>query len=85
MNLETAPTAAPSEFGTDVEALRTFLRGEALLPGDADYDAARAVWNAMIDHRPAVIVRARGAADVIDAVNFARGPRPARLDPRRRA
>ncbi|WP_336343221.1 FAD-binding oxidoreductase [Halalkalicoccus ordinarius] len=39
---------------------------------DADYDDARAVWNGMIDKRPALIARCRGVADVITAVNFAR-------------
>jgi len=71
MNYETAAPPAV-DLGADIEALRTSLRGDALLPGDGGYDAARAVWNAMIDRRPAVIVRARGTADVIDAVNFAR-------------
>ena len=58
-------------FATAVEALRGTLRGEALSAGDNGYDTARAVWNAMIDRRPALIVRAKGVADVIDAINFA--------------
>jgi FAD/FMN-containing dehydrogenase len=48
------------------------FRGEAMLPGDPGYDGARSVYNGMIDRRPALIVRPRGAADVIDAVNLAR-------------
>lgn len=55
-----------------VTAFRTQLRGPLLRPGDAGYDEARSVWNAMIDRRPALIVQPRGAADVIAAVNFAR-------------
>ena len=59
-------------FSAAVETLRGTLRGEALSEGEDGYDAARAVWNAMIDRRPALIVRAKGVADVIDTVNFAR-------------
>ena len=55
-----------------VEALRGTLRGPLLAPGDAGYDEARRVWNAMIDRRPALIARCQGVADVIDAVSFAR-------------
>jgi FAD/FMN-containing dehydrogenase len=55
-----------------IEDFRNGLRGELLQPGDAGYDVARIVWNGMIDRRPALIVRCRGAADVIAAVNFAR-------------
>ncbi|MGH2559092.1 MAG: FAD-binding oxidoreductase, partial [Thermomicrobiales bacterium] len=55
-----------------VESLKTKVRGEVLRPGDEGYDAARAVWNAMIDRRPALIVRCAGVADVISAVDFAR-------------
>ena len=56
-------------------ALRDFrgsLHGESLLPGDAGYDGARRIWNAMIDKRPAMIARCSGTADVINSVNFAR-------------
>ena len=55
-----------------VEEFKSSLRGELLRPGDDGYDKARAIWNGMIDKRPALIARCSGAADVIDAVNFAR-------------
>ncbi len=55
-----------------VQQLKASLRGELLLPGDARYDETRKVWNGMIDNRPALIARCAGAADVIDAVKFAR-------------
>ncbi len=48
------------------------MRGSALAPQDTGYDAARAVWNAMIDRKPALIVRCAGVADVIQAIAFAR-------------
>jgi FAD/FMN-containing dehydrogenase len=56
----------------ELDGLRGGLRGPLYLPGDPGYDAGRTVWNAMIDRRPAAIVRAAGAADVIRAVGFAR-------------
>src|SRR5437879_3743429 len=55
-----------------IESFRTSLRGALLRPGDEGYDAARQVWNGMIDRKPALIARCAGAADVISAVNFAR-------------
>ena len=48
------------------------LRGEVLRPGADGYEGARRVWNGMIDRRPALIVRCAEAADVVDAVGFAR-------------
>ena len=55
-----------------ITALTEVLRGRLLQPSDADYDAARAVWNGMVDRRPALIVQCAGVADVITSVNFAR-------------
>ena len=48
------------------------LDGQLLTPGDAGYDAARTIWNAMIDRRPRMIVRAASVADVVAAVRLAR-------------
>ncbi|MFY4719655.1 FAD-binding oxidoreductase [Streptomyces sp. LaBMicrA B280] len=55
-----------------LSALREDLAGDVLAPEDPGYDAARAVFNGMIDRRPAVIARCAGAADVVRAVRFAR-------------
>jgi FAD/FMN-containing dehydrogenase len=52
--------------------LKTRERGELIQPGDADYEAARKVYNGMIDRRPALIARCVDVADVISAVAFAR-------------
>ncbi|HXH84457.1 MAG TPA: FAD-binding oxidoreductase, partial [Candidatus Tectomicrobia bacterium] len=48
------------------------VRGALLRPGDAGYDDARQIFNAMIDRRPAAIARCAGAADVVVCVAFAR-------------
>src|SRR5215469_11751557 len=54
-----------------VAGLRNKLRGTVALPGEDGYDAARTIWNAMIDRRPALVARCLDAADVINAVKFA--------------
>lgn len=61
-----------ASIGSDsVEALRSALRGEILFPGAPGYDDARTIWNAMIDKRPALVVRCLGPSDVVRAVRFA--------------
>ncbi|MEJ2010556.1 MAG: FAD-binding oxidoreductase [Acidobacteriota bacterium] len=55
-----------------IEAFKTCLCGTLLRSGDEGYDAARKIWNGMIDKRPALIARCTGAADVIACVRFAR-------------
>ena len=57
---------------TDLQALRGGFKGSLLAPGDAGYDEARSLWNAMIDRRPGLIARCSGTADVLHAVRFAR-------------
>jgi FAD/FMN-containing dehydrogenase len=56
----------------DVSSLRRSIDGGVMLPGDDGYDSARALWNAMVDRRPAVVVRCVSSADVAAAINFAR-------------
>ncbi len=55
-----------------VDQLRLAVRGQVIEPGVEGYDEARAVWNAMIDRRPALILRCIGTSDVIAGMKFAR-------------
>ena len=55
-----------------VRSLSELLDGQLLLPGDTGYDQARAVWNAMVDRRPEVIVRCASSDDAAATVRFAR-------------
>lgn len=57
---------------SSVQQLKSGFRGDLIVPGDEEYDTARAVFNAAIDRRPALIARCDGADDVIRAVKFAR-------------
>ena len=58
------PVGKPLEEAA-VQELAANLRGDLVRPEDDGYDAARAVFNGMIDERPAMIVRCVGTADVI--------------------
>jgi FAD/FMN-containing dehydrogenase len=51
------------------------FKGRAIRPGVPAYQQARAVYNGSIDRHPALIVQPTGAADVRDAVGFARQQR----------
>ena len=55
-----------------IQKFRESLRGQTFCPGDAGYDVARAVPNAMIDRHPAIIARCADSDDVIACVRFAR-------------
>ena len=65
------PVGIPLEEAV-VQEFAANLRGELIRPEDQGYDSTRAVFNGMIDKRPAMIVRCAGTADVILGVNFAR-------------
>lgn len=58
--------------GSAVSALKTRLSGVLLCGEDGSYDAARKVWNGMVDHRPALIARCACTADVLACVRFGR-------------
>ncbi|MFF4898717.1 FAD-binding oxidoreductase [Streptomyces sp. NPDC001068] len=64
--------ASPSKAGTALVELREDLAGAVFAPGDVGYDDARAVFNSMIDRRPAVIAQCADEADVVRAVRFGR-------------
>ena len=75
MAVATTPTPATTGSTPTAAAIEQFaatIRGGVVRPGDPGYDAARAVYNAMIDKRPGLIARCTDAGDVIAAVGFAR-------------
>jgi FAD/FMN-containing dehydrogenase len=72
LKIKTIPGGDTFLKAETVEELRLSLRGQLIDSGSENYNQVRSVWNALIDRRPALIVRSAGAADVIAAVNFAR-------------
>jgi FAD/FMN-containing dehydrogenase len=55
-----------------LDELSGSFSGRILGPSDEGYEQARRVHNGLIDRRPALIAQCRGAADIADAVRFAR-------------
>jgi hypothetical protein len=58
--------------GRDLNALRAAIAGQVFAPGETGYDLARQAWNLAVDQRPAVVVDAGSADDVVEAVRYAR-------------
>jgi FAD/FMN-containing dehydrogenase len=71
MSLATEDNTGTERAVPPYDELAAALRGPMTRPGDSNYDEARAVYNAMIDRRPAAIVRCADAADVVQCVRFA--------------
>ena len=82
-------TISDAIAGRRLEALRAAVTGEVFVPGEDGYDQARQAWNLAVDERPAAVVVAESAADVVHAVRFARShgmrtafvPRPTEYGP----
>ena len=55
-----------------IRELEVGLAGSVVGAGDAEYEAARRVWNHAVDKYPALIVRVASTEDVVRAVGFAR-------------
>jgi FAD/FMN-containing dehydrogenase len=73
METDMRQVIAPVLGEATVQELREAVRGRVIAPGDDEYTEASRIWNgAHDDRRPALVVRCKGAADVIEAVRFAR-------------
>src|SRR5690349_12454109 len=70
--MSTMTTSASAGVRIGSGGISSALDGQLLQPGDAGYDDARTVWNALVDRRPAMIVRCASVADVVTAVRTAR-------------
>jgi FAD/FMN-containing dehydrogenase len=60
-----------TSFATTAD-LQAAMTGTVAVPGDAAYEEACAIWNRVIDRRPAVVARCATSADVASALAFAR-------------
>lgn len=66
------PTDQMTRIEHAMNSLRETFRGPLLRPGDAEYDDARTVWNAMIDRKPGIVAQCTSTDDVRAVVNAAR-------------
>jgi FAD/FMN-containing dehydrogenase len=57
-------------MAVSVQGLATAVRGRVVEPADSDYDACRALYNGMIDKRPAAIAYCVDENDVAAAVRY---------------
>ena len=57
----------------DIQSFQAAFGSRLHVPGDADYDRGRSLWNGAIDRRPAAIAHCETAGQVADAIRFARG------------
>lgn len=55
-----------------LDTLKSRLMGQMIFPGENHYEQSRTIWNAMIDRKPALVIRCLGVSDVVTCVQFAR-------------
>lgn len=55
-----------------IAVLQSRVKGQVITPQDPEYEEARLAWNRTVDQHPALIVFAACAADVAEAVQYAR-------------
>lgn len=72
LQLRTLSGSSTTVDAAELEAFRAHLQGELLTPDQPAYEDARKIWYAMIERRPAAIVRCRTVDDIAHGVNFAR-------------
>ena len=56
----------------NIDEFKKQFTGQVILPEDAGYDEVRQIWNAMIDRKPALIVRCTTPEDIVQAIEFGR-------------
>jgi FAD/FMN-containing dehydrogenase len=71
LRIATTDQGSTLVVSSELADLANTLKGTLLTAASPGYDEARSIWNAMIDRRPALIVRCANAADVQHAVRFA--------------
>jgi hypothetical protein len=71
-NFPSSNNKTKMETTFELSRLQEKINGAVIVPGDADYDEARKIWNGIFNRKPAVIVRCKKIEDVVAAVIFAR-------------
>jgi UDP-N-acetylenolpyruvoylglucosamine reductase len=56
---------------TDIAKLRAHIAGDAITPGDAEYDVARQAWNLAVEQEPVMVALPESAGDVARIVRYA--------------
>jgi FAD/FMN-containing dehydrogenase len=72
LSRRTSPQLSASVTAEEISALRAALTGSAVTAGEDGYEDACSIWNAMIERRPGLVIRAAAVADVVSAIHLAR-------------
>ena len=77
-------TSTTATHDRTLPTLEERFSGDVIRPPDPRYGAARTLWNAMVDRRPALIARPRTVEDVVDGDSQRPRRRPRDRGPLRR-